>query len=52
MKLKNLLGALAVAVAAAALFAIPRIAGIDTWKIVLAIAGLAIFRYGDRLVKK
>jgi hypothetical protein len=46
---RNLAGGLAVAIVLAAPFVVPRIGGIDTWKILLAMAGLAIFRYGDRL---
>jgi hypothetical protein len=48
----NLLGGAVVAVALALPFVVPRIAGISTWKILLAMLGLAVFRYGDRLVKK
>ena len=44
-----MVGGLVVAVVLALPFVVPRIAGIDTWKILLAIAGLAVFRYGDRL---
>jgi len=50
--LRNLIGGLAVAVVLAAPFVVPRIGVIDTWKILLAIAGLAVFRYGDRLARK
>ena len=49
---RNLVGGLAVAVVLALPFVVPRIAGIDTWKILLALAGLAIFRYGDRITKR
>ena len=49
---RNLIGGLAVAVVLALPFVVPRVGGIDTWKILLAIAGLAVFRYGDRLVGK
>jgi hypothetical protein len=48
----NLLGGAIVAVVFALPFVVPRIGGIDTWKILLAIAGLAVFRYGDRLARK
>jgi hypothetical protein len=48
----NLGGGLLIAVALAAPFIVPRIGGIDTWKILLAVAGLAIIRYGDRLARK
>jgi hypothetical protein len=49
---RNLAGGLLVAVVLAAPFVVPRVGNIDTWKILLALAGLAIFRYGDRLVRK
>jgi hypothetical protein len=52
MRASNLAGGLLVAVALAAPFIVPRIGGIDTWKILLAIAGLAVFRFGDRLASK
>jgi hypothetical protein len=48
----NLAGGLLIAAALAAPFIVPRIGGIDTWKILLAFAGLAVFRYGDRLARK
>jgi hypothetical protein len=48
----NLAGGLLIAVALAAPFIMPRIGGIDTWKILLAAAGLVVFSYGDRLVRK
>ena len=38
-----MLGALVVAVILALPFAVPRIAGVDTWKIVLGLAGLVLF---------
>jgi hypothetical protein len=47
-----MVGGVVVAVALALPFVVPRIAGIDTWKILLAIAGLAVFRYGDRLGRR
>jgi len=49
---RNLAGGLVVSIVLAAPFVVPRIGGIDTWKILLAIAGLAIIRYGDRLANK
>jgi hypothetical protein len=49
---RNLAGGLFVAVVLAAPFVVPRIGSIDTWKILLALAGLAIFRYGDRLARR
>jgi hypothetical protein len=49
---RTLLGGLFVAVVLALPFVVPRIGGIDTWKILLALAGLVVFRYGDRLVKR
>jgi len=49
---RNLAGGLLVAVVLAAPFVVPRVGSIDTWKILLAIAGLAVFLYGDRLVKR
>jgi hypothetical protein len=48
---RNLLGGLAVAVVLALPFVVPRIGGIDTWKILLAILGLAVIRYGDRMTR-
>jgi hypothetical protein len=47
-----MVGGAIVAVVLALPFVVPRIGGIDTWKILLAIAGLAVFRYGDRLRSK
>jgi hypothetical protein len=47
-----MVGGAVVAVALALPFVVPRIAGIDTWKILLAILGLVVFRYGDRLARK
>ena len=52
MRTWNLAGGLLLAVALAAPFIVPRIGGIDTWKILLAIGGLVVFRYGDRLARK
>ena len=49
---RNLAGGLAVAVVLATPFVLPRIGSIDTWKILLALGGLAVFRYGDRLGRK
>jgi hypothetical protein len=49
---RNLVGGFVVSVVLALPFIVPRIGRIDTWKILLAIAGLAVFRYGDRLVQK
>lgn len=46
MKISNLLGGLVVAVLLVVPFVVPRIAGIDTWKIVLGLAGLALFVSG------
>jgi hypothetical protein len=46
---RNLIGGLAVAVVLALPFVVPRIGRIDTWKILLAILGLAVIRYGDRI---
>lgn len=43
MKAKNIAGALAVAVGVALPFAVPVIGRIETWKIVLGIAGLILF---------
>jgi hypothetical protein len=48
----NLVGGVLVAVVLALPFVVPRIGRVDTWKILLAIAGLAVFRYGDRLRPK
>lgn len=47
-RVRNLIGGLVVAVALAFPFVVPRIGRIDTWKILLAIAGLAVFRYGRK----
>ncbi len=52
MRAWNLASGLLIAFALAAPFIVPRIGGIDTWKILLAIAGLAVFRYGDRLTNR
>ncbi len=43
MKAKNFAGAVGAAVVLALPFVIPRVARIDTWKIVLGIAGLILF---------
>lgn len=43
MALRNLAWGFAVAVLLAATFAFPTIGGIDTWKVILGIAGLRIF---------
>jgi hypothetical protein len=43
VKAKNFAGALAVAVGLALPFAVPIIGRIETWKIVLGIAGLILF---------
>jgi hypothetical protein len=43
MKAANFAGAIVVAVLLALPFVIPTIARIDTWKIVLGLAGLALF---------
>ena len=48
----NLVGGAVVAVALALPFVVPRIAGIDAWKILLAVLGLVVFRYGDRLTDR
>lgn len=45
---RNLAGGLAVAFVLAAPFVVPRVGNIETWKILLALAGLALFRYSDR----
>ncbi|HKF65819.1 MAG TPA: hypothetical protein VKB36_04810 [Vicinamibacterales bacterium] len=49
---RNLAGGLVVAVLLATPFVFPHVGRIDTWKILLAIAGLALIRYGDRAVKR
>jgi hypothetical protein len=49
---RNLIGGLTVAVVLAFPFVVPRIGRIDTWKILLALGGLAIFRYGERIKKR
>ena len=49
---RNLIGGLVVAVVLAFPFVVPRIGGIDTWKILLAMLGLAVIRYGDRIKKQ
>ena len=43
MKLRNFTGAIGVALLLALPLAVPAIARIDTWKIVLGIAGLIVF---------
>ena len=43
MKIANLVGGLVIAVLLVVPFAVPRVAGIDTWKIILGIAGLMVF---------
>jgi hypothetical protein len=43
VKARNFAGALAVAIGVALPFAVPTIGRIDTWKIVLGIAGLTLF---------
>jgi hypothetical protein len=43
MKARNFAGALALAVGVALPFAVPAVGRIDTWKIVLGIAGLILF---------
>jgi hypothetical protein len=43
MKAKNFAGALGAAVLLAFPFVVPRVAHIDTWKIVLGVAGLLLF---------
>ena len=43
MKLRNFAGAAAVAFLLALPLAVPTVARIDTWKIVLGIAGLIVF---------
>ena len=43
MRAKNFAGAVAAALVLALPFAIPRIGRIDTWKIVLGVAGLVLF---------
>jgi hypothetical protein len=43
VKAKNFFGAIAVAIGLALPFAMPTIGRIDTWKIVLGIAGLILF---------
>ena len=43
MKAKNFAGAVAVAIGVALPFALPTVGRIDTWKIVLGIAGLILF---------
>jgi hypothetical protein len=47
-----MVGGAVVAVALALPFVVPRIAGIDTWKVLLALLGVAVFRYGDRLTNR
>ena len=48
---RNLAGGLAVAIVLAAPFIVPRVGTVETWKILLALAGLAVFRYGERARK-
>jgi hypothetical protein len=48
---RNLAGGVAVALVLAAPFIVPRVGRIETWKILLALAGLVVFRYGDRIRK-
>jgi hypothetical protein len=48
---RNLAGGVAVAIVLAAPFIVPRVGRIDTWKILLALAGLALIRYGERTRK-
>lgn len=43
MKTKNFTSAIVLAIAVALPFAVPSIDGIDTWKIVLGIAGVILF---------
>ena len=43
MKARNFAGALAVAIGVALPFAVPTIGRVETWKIVLGIAGLILF---------
>ena len=43
MKARNFVGAIAVAIGLALPLAVPTIGRIDTWKIVLGIAGLILF---------
>jgi len=43
VKARNFAGALAVAIGVALPFAVPTIGRIETWKIVLGIAGLILF---------
>jgi len=43
VKARNFAGAIAVVIALALPLVVPRIARIDTWKIVLGIAGLTLF---------
>ena len=43
MKAKNFAGAVALAIGVALPFAVPTFGHIDTWKIVLGIAGLILF---------
>jgi hypothetical protein len=49
---RNLAGGFAVAIVLAAPFVVPRIGSIDTWKILLALVGLAVARYGERITKR
>jgi ABC-type Fe3+ transport system permease subunit len=43
VRARNFAGAIAVVIALALPLIVPRIAGIDTWKIVLGIAGMTLF---------
>ncbi len=43
MRAKNFAGAIAVALVLMLTMAVPTIAHVDTWKIVLGLAGLAVF---------
>ena len=52
MRTWNLAGGLLIAMALAAPFVVPSVAGIATWKLLLALLGLAVFRYGDRLTNR
>ena len=49
---RNLAGGFAVAIVLAAPFIVPRVGRVETWKILLALAGLVIFRYGERARKQ
>ena len=43
MKIRNFAGGLVAAVAMAAPFIVPRVGGIDTWKILLGAIGVTLF---------